>query len=220
VRRRWAERGIAAVAMTDPRYPAKLQKIPDAPALLFLRGALTAVDVGGVAVIGTRAPSASGVEAACRIATALAGAGVTVLSGLAAGIDTAAHAAALAAGGRSVAVLGTGLERSYPAQNAPLQRRMTALVSAFSPESGPSRAAFPLRNALMSALSVATVIVEAGEHSGACIQARHALRQGRPVVLLPGVLATTWGRTLARQAGVRTVRNAGAVLGLVSAWVA
>ncbi len=204
--------------MTGPDYPTTLREIPDAPALLFLRGALIGADNAGIAVIGTRTPTASGTEASRRIATALAEAGVTVLSGLAAGIDTAAHSAALAARGRSIAVLGTGIDRTYPAQNADLQRRMTVVVSAFSPETGPSRAAFPLRNALMSALSAMTVIVEAGEHSGARIQARHALSQGRPVVLLPAVLERPWGRILARQAGVRTASDAGAVLDLVLQW--
>ncbi len=201
----WETGGIAAVAYTDERYPQSLLETTGAPPLLFVRGALAASDRTGVAVIGTRAPSRSGLVMASQVAHALVESGRTVISGLAAGIDTTAHTAALAAGGRSIAVLGTGLQHAYPAANAHLQTRVQVLVSQFWPEMGPSRDNFPKRNAVMSGISAATVIIEAGERSGARIQARHALAQGRPLFLMASLLGQAWVRTLASQAGVHII---------------
>jgi DNA processing protein len=201
----WERDGITPVACVDPRYPAQLRGIADAPPLIFVRGALFDGDRDGVSIIGTRTPTPTGIRTARQLATELVGAGRTVMSGLAAGIDTAAHTAALAAGGRSVGVLGTGLQHAYPAANAGLQGRLHVLVSQFWPEQGPRRENFPMRNLLMSALSSATVIVEAGERSGARIQARHAIAQGRRLILMASLLSHEWARTLAPQAGVHII---------------
>ncbi len=152
------------------------------------------------------------------MAVALVEAGHTVTSGLAAGIDTAAHTAALAAGGRSIGVLGTGLRHAYPAANAVLQSRLQVLVSQFWPEQGPHRENFPKRNAVMSGISSATVIVEAGERSGARIQARHAIAQGRPLFLVTALLSQPWARTLASRAGVRIVGAPDELIAALQPW--
>jgi DNA processing protein len=142
------------------------------------------------------------------VADALARGGYSVISGLAAGIDTAAHAAALRRGGRTIAVIGTGVARCYPRQNVALQRRIAAqcaVVSQFLPDTPPSQETFPQRNAVMSGLSLATVIIEASYRSGARIQARAARAQGRPVFLLKSLLHQRWARELAERPGVRVV---------------
>jgi DNA processing protein len=180
--------------------------------LIFLRGHLRSSDENGVALIGTRAPTATGIRVASQLAAVLVAAGRTVISGLAAGVDTAAHTAALAAGGRSMGVIGTGLQNAYPVANAGLQDRLQVLISQFWPEQGPRRENFPQRNALMSALSSATVIVEAGERSGARIQARHAIAQGRPLILMGSLLGHQWARTLASQAGVQVIAEPGELM--------
>jgi DNA processing protein len=149
--------------------------------------------------------------AAAEIARTLVRAGYTVASGLATGIDTAAHTAALEAGGRTIAVIGTGLQRVYPPENAALQKRIAsecAVISQFWPEATPSRRSFPMRNAVMSGISLSTVIVEASETSGARVQARLGLAHGRPVFLL-GSLVTTqaWAREFAHRAGVQVVET-------------
>ena len=131
--------------------------------------------------------------------------GYTVVSGLAAGVDAAAHREALAAGGRTVAVIGTGLQHSYPPENAELQQQLaasSAVVSQFWPETEPSRAGFPMRNAVMSGLALGTAIVEASVTSGARIQARRALAHGRPVFLARALISQPWARELAARPGV------------------
>ncbi len=203
----WRGSGITPIPFTDPRFPDRLRGMDSCPPMLWLRGALDDDDARGVAVIGTRQPTRQGVAAAAALAQALTAAGRTVISGLALGIDAAAHTAALEAGGRSIAVLGNGLQHVYPPAHAGLQRRMHVLVSQFWPEQGPDRTTFPLRNALMSALSSATVVVEAGQRSGARIQARHALAQGRPLFLWAPLLREEWARTLAPQARVRVIAS-------------
>jgi DNA processing protein len=148
--------------------------------------------------------------AAGAIARHLVGAGFTVFSGLAAGIDTAAHRSALEAGGRTVAVIGTGLRRVYPPQNADLQQRIAAecaVVSQFWPDAPPSRISFPMRNAVMSGMTLATVVVEASHTSGARTQARLALEHGRPVLLLESLLAQDWARRFAMRPGTHVVRT-------------
>jgi DNA processing protein len=186
--------------------------------LLFLRGQLLNADGAGVAVIGTRTPSQAGIRTASEIARTLVEAGRTVISGLAAGIDTVAHLAALGAGGRSLAVLGTGLHHAYPPMNAALQTRLQVLVSQFWPEQGPSRENFPKRNAVMAGVSAATVIVEAGERSGARIQARQAMAQGRPLFLMTPLLVHEWARALATQAGVQVIAAPEELTHRLGAW--
>ncbi|MBV9048974.1 MAG: DNA-processing protein DprA, partial [Solirubrobacterales bacterium] len=136
--------------------------------------------------------------------------GYTVVSGLAAGIDTAAHTAALARGGRTIAVIGTGLNRSYPPENAPLQRRLareSAVVSQFWPEAPPSRRSFPMRNAVMSGLTLGTVVVEASQTSGARMQGRLALAHGRTVFLVDALLEQQWAREFSNRPGTHVVRS-------------
>jgi DNA processing protein len=212
---RWISSGIGVITVLDRRYPENLRQVHDRPPLLFVAGALQPGDQRSIAVIGARRASSAGVTAARRIAGDLAAGGFTVVSGLASGIDTAAHTSALAAGGRTVAVIGTGLSHSYPPENAPLQRQISersAVVSQFWPDTPPSRETFPQRNAVMSGLTLGTVIVEAAERSGARIQARRALAHGRPVFLLPRVLGQAWAVELAAGPGVHVVDEAAQVI--------
>jgi DNA processing protein len=165
--------------------------------------------------VGARRASRGGRATAASIAEALARAGYVVVSGLAAGIDTAAHEAALAAGGRTVAVIGTGLRHSYPPENAALQREIAAVgavVSQFWPDAPPTRTSFPLRNAVMSGLALGTVVVEASFRSGARVQARLALGHGRPVFLWQALLDEPWAREFARRPGVYVVDDAAQVM--------
>lgn len=204
----WANGGISVLSQFDDGYPANLRGVADHPPLLFISGALAAADEMSVAVVGTRRPTARGVATASVIASHLVGSGYTVTSGLATGIDTAAHRAALEAGGRTVAVVGTGLEHCYPRENAALQAEIAsrcAVVSRFWPAFHASRRSFPMRNAVMSGMSLATVIVEAGPTSGTRVQARLSLAQARPVVLLAELLEQDWAAELAERPGVYVV---------------
>ena len=179
--------------------------------MVFVKGRLTPEDAKCVAVVGARNATVTGVKQARAIAGHLVDSGYTVVSGLAAGIDTAAHTATLATNGRTLAVIGTGLARAYPSQNEPLQReiaRRGAVVSQFWPDSPPSRRSFPMRNAVMSGIALATVVVEASETSGARMQARLALAQGRPVFLLNGLVERQpWAREYAERPGTHVVRD-------------
>jgi DNA processing protein len=206
----WQAEGIHLVSVLDPRYPQNLLAVHDRPPLLFVAGALSPDDARSLAVIGSRRASADGVAAAKEIAEHLVEHGYTVTSGLAAGIDTATHRAALARAGRTVAVIGTGLLNAYPPQNADLQRLIAkecAVVSQFWPQAPPSRRSFPMRNAVMSGMSLGTVIVEASHTSGTRIQARLALAQGRPVFLLEPLLQQQWAQELATKAGAHVVKT-------------
>ena len=145
------------------------------------------------------------------LATGLAARDIPVISGLAAGIDSAAHTAALAAGGRTVAVIGTGIDRAYPAQNAALQEEIAAkglVISQFLPGAPPTKMSFPMRNAVMSGYALATVVVEAAYRSGARMQARLALQHGRHVFLMRSLLEHDWARDYAQRPGVTVVDNA------------
>ncbi len=211
----WRARGYRLLPLSDPGYPENLRVVENRPPLLFVAGELLAADRRAVAVIGTRSPSERGLELAREVASALAHAGHTVVSGLAAGIDAAAHAAALELPARTIAVLGTGLDQAYPSANAALQQRIAvqgALVSQFWPGAPPTRQSFPARNAVMSGLTLGSVIVEASERSGTRIQARHALAQGRLVVLMEPALQNEWACDLATTPGVLTARTADDVL--------
>ncbi|MGH2894829.1 MAG: DNA-processing protein DprA, partial [Solirubrobacteraceae bacterium] len=187
----------------------------DRPPILFVSGRLTAPDARSIAIVGARRASSAGLTAATRLSDALARAGYVVISGLAAGIDTAAHEAALAAAGRTVAVIGTGLRHSYPPQNAALQRRITAegaVVSQFWPDAPPTRKSFPRRNAVMSGLALGTVVVEASFRSGARLQARLALAHGRPVFLWRTLLDEPWAREVAQRPGVHVISEPAQVM--------
>lgn len=158
-----------------------------------------------MAIIGSRRATTEGLDRAERCAAELSRHGYTIVSGLAAGIDTAGHTATLANGGRTIAVIGTGHRRAYPPENRELQRQIAAtgaVVSQFWPDSKASRESFPQRNAVMSGLAAGTVIIEATQRSGARIQARRALAHGRPVFLARELLDQSWARELAADPGV------------------
>jgi DNA processing protein len=204
----WAHEGVELVSVLDPRYPENLKAVYDRPPLLFVAGQLKPEDARSIAVIGSRRASESGLAAAKAIAAHLVQCSFTVVSGLAAGIDTAAHTAALAQGARTVAVIGTGHRHSYPPQNAALQKRIAtehAVISQFWPDAPPTRRSFPMRNAVMSGMTLATVIVEASEASGSRVQSRLALAQGRPVFVLEPLLEQEWARELVTRPGTYTV---------------
>jgi len=183
--------GLRAVTTLDEGYPGLLRQIPDPPPVLYVRGRLAAVDAVAVALVGTRRASPYGRAVAERLARDLVAAGITVVSGLAKGVDTVAHRAAVDAGGRTIAVMGNGLDQVYPPENEPLARRIVerdagALVSEFAPGTPPDAVNFPRRNRIIAGLCPATVIVEAGVRSGALITADFALEQGREVLAVPG----------------------------------
>ena len=195
----WLSEGLEFWTILDERYPARVRDIQEAPPFLFARGHRIPEDVA-VSVVGSRKASGRGIQMATSISEALVSMDVTVVAGLAAGIDTAAHETALRRGGRTVAVIGTGIRRHYPAANRRLQERIAnegLLLSQFWPDAPPQQHNFPMRNAVMSGYGIATVVVEAGEHSGARIQARMAVHHGRPVILTDLVAnGTEWGREL------------------------
>jgi DNA processing protein len=204
----WSREGIAVRTALDGEYPVNLQTVHDRPPALFVRGKLEVDDQRSVAVVGTRSPTDSGRDQAGAVAHGLVEAGYVVVSGLAAGIDTAAHVAALAAGGRTVAVLGTGLRHVFPKENAELQHRLgeeSAVVSHLWPDQGPRRWTFPERNAVMSGFAQATIVIEASQTSGARMQARLALEHGRPVLLVRSLLSHPWARSYADRPGVHVI---------------
>jgi DNA processing protein len=213
----WRAGGIEVHGFLDETYPAQLRTIREMPPVLFSRGRLEP-DTRAVALVGSRAASDNGLRIARAAAASLAGQGVTVVSGLATGIDTAAHQAALDAGGRTVAVIGTGVLRHYPQSNRALQDHIGEVglvLSQFWPDASPAKHQFPMRNAVMSGYAAATVVVEAGETSGARIQARLALQHGRPVILTGEVVRRTWAQQLAGKPGVHVVRSTAELLAAV-----
>lgn len=181
--------GVQVVTWQSSDYPESLRNIYHPPPVLYLRGSLSPADEWAVSVVGTRRATVYGKEAARHIAGELTRAGVTVISGLARGIDTAAHQAALDAGGRTVAVLGSGVDVAYPTENRRLMQRIVehgAVLSEYSLGTPPEGSNFPPRNRIISGLSLGVVIVEAGERSGALITADYAAEQGRDVFAVPG----------------------------------
>lgn len=185
----WAEREGAHILHRDhPAYPPLLGQIPDPPIILYVRGDPAALTDPQLAIVGSRNPSPQGAETARDLARHLAGCGLTITSGLALGVDGAAHQGALEAG-RTIAVLGTGLDRVYPASHRELARRIAAggaLVSELPPESPARPEHFPRRNRIISGLSLGTLVTEAALGSGSLITARLAVEQGREVFAVPG----------------------------------
>ena len=192
--------GIEFVTVLDAAYPDNLRSIRAAPPALFVQGELLPQDRLAVAVVGTRRASERGVRLAQQMARLLSGRGVTVVSGLAAGIDTAAHEAALGAGGRTIAVMGTGHDRIYPAANRELAariRRAGALVSQFPPGARVLPFNFANRNWVTSGISLGTVVIEADETSGARVQAQDAVKQGRFVFLIRSLVTDqSWAQRM------------------------
>jgi DNA processing protein len=212
----WAAAGYRLVSILDEDYPVRLRGVHQAPPAIFIQGALVADDPA-VSVVGSRTASSVGLEMAAEVARALAARKLTVISGLARGIDTSAHRAALDAGGRTVAVIATGLGKMYPPENKSLQREIAhrgLLLSQFWPDAPPRKHTFLMRNATMSGYGLATVVVEAGETSGARAQARMAVEHGRQVILTERVVAgNQWARDLVGRPGVYV---AGSPEGIVS----
>ena len=173
----------------DEEFPDILKKIYDPPALLFVKGELRAEDELAIAIVGTRVPTEYGKMAAERLAAALASRRMTIVSGLARGIDTVAHQTAIKSGGRTIAVLGSGLDTIYPPENRRLAQEIAqhgALISEYFFGAKPDAVNFPRRNRLISGLSFGTLVIEAGEESGALITAQTSLDQGREVFAVPG----------------------------------
>jgi DNA processing protein len=186
--------GVQLLARGTPDYPKPLEAMVDPPYLLYVRGSTEPRDANAVAVVGSRSSSAYGKRVAERLATGLVRAGITVVSGLARGIDGCAHRAALKAGGRTLAVLAGGLCRIYPPEHAELADEVAAagaLITEANMNMEPMAGMFPARNRIISGLSRAVVIVEAAEKSGALITASHAADQGRPVFAVPGPIEST-----------------------------
>lgn len=225
---RWRQRladlevqGIELVTVCDATYPSNLRMVTDRPPLLFVRGALVPSDDRAIAVVGTRKPSETGAATAYSIASELADRRVTVVSGLAEGIDTAAHRGALDAGGRTIAVFGTGIATVYPRSNRELAARVAdsgACVSQFLPDMRGTRWSFPVRNVVTSALSIGTVVVEAGETSGARIQAQDALRHAKRLFLIRSLVSTQdWASEMAGREGVSVVDDLDDVMAAIEA---
>jgi len=184
-----SELGLSALVLSDARYPPLLRHISHPPPLLFVRGEMPPAAMPCVALVGSRNPSPYGRQVAHTLAREMVSSGVVVSSGLAVGIDAEAHRGALAAGGRTVAVMGTGPERIYPAANRRLAEQIIdngALLSEYAPGTPPTPGLFPRRNRLISGISRAVVVVEAGPRSGALITAAHAVEQNREVLAVPG----------------------------------
>ena len=180
--------GIHVLPWNDARFPAALLAIPDMPPVLWYRGCLDALCAPAVAVVGSRAASAVALETAARLGTDLAALGITVVSGLARGVDSSAHRGALCSG-RTIAVLGSGIDRIYPHEHVALAGEIASaglVVSEYPPGSPPLAFHFPMRNRLISGLSRAVVVIEANEKSGSLITAACALEQGRDVMAVPG----------------------------------
>jgi DNA processing protein len=209
--------GISAVHPGHPSYPRLLAEISGRPSLLYVRGELAAADDTSVAIVGTRRATPYGRQAAERTAAELAQAGITVVSGLARGVDAAAHRAALEAGGRTIAVLGSGPDVIYPAEHRRLAEQILesgAILSEFPPGAKPDAQNFPARNRIVSGMTLGTLIVEAPARSGALITASFAADQGREVFVLPGSIfaQTSEGTNALLRDGARLGRDGADIL--------
>lgn len=214
----WRAAGLGFLTFQDDEYPAQLREIHEIPPVLFHRGVRVPGEIG-MSVVGSRAASPRGLSIASAVAASLVDRHITVIAGLAKGIDTAAHTAALDAGGRTVAVIGTGITKCYPAENRQLQDRIAAtglVLSQFWPDCPPTKRTFPMRNAVMSGYGRATIVVEASEHSGARIQARQAVAHGRPVILTDLVVkANKWSAGLVGLPGVHVASSTAEIVSIV-----
>ena len=184
-----ADLGAHIITAQDDKYPPALREIHDPPMVLYVRGEITERDRHAVAVVGSRKASHYATECAKKLSFQMAYAGLTVISGLARGIDTAAHQGALAAKGRTLAVIGAGLGELYPPENAQLADRIAssgAVLSEFPIETKPDRQTFPIRNRIVTGCSFGVLVVEAGANSGALISANMAAEQGRTLYAVPG----------------------------------
>src|SRR6266446_7393048 len=212
------EFGATVITQESPSYPKPLREIHAPPIVLYVWGELQERDHHAIGIIGARRTTHYGTESAKKLAYQLAYAGLTVISGLARGIDTAAHQGAIAAKGRTIAVIGSGLTRLYPPENRPLAEKIQsgngAVVSEFSMDIEPDRQTFPMRNRIISGWSHGTLVVEAGLNSGALITAAQALEQGRAVYAVPGHInaPSAMGSNRLIQQGAKLVMDASDIL--------
>jgi DNA processing protein len=205
------------VTLEEPDYPALLREIHDPPTVLYVWGKLDQRDKNALGVVGSRRTSHYGLECAKKISFQIAYAGLTVVSGLALGIDTAAHQGALAAKGRTIAVLGGGLHHLYPPENVPLAEKIVssgAVVTEFPMDSKPDRQTFPMRNRIISGWGFGLLVVEAGLNSGALISASQAADQGRSLYAIPGPIdrPTSQGSNRLIQQGAKLVMSVDDIL--------
>lgn len=212
-----ARLGAQVITQADPQYPARLREICDPPLLLYVRGELIEPDEFAIAIVGSRRATEYGRRMAAEIAGQLARVGVTVVSGLARGIDAAAHRGALAAGGRTLAVLGCGVDQCYPAEHRRLRDEVAgsgAVLSEYPLGAAPDKWRFPARNRVIAGLSLGTVLIEAPADSGAMITADFALEQGREVFAVPGNVDTfaSRGCNLLIKQGATLVESAADIL--------
>ena len=194
------------ISLSDPEYPTRLKEIYDPPVILFVKGNVEILSQPGIAMVGTRHPTPYGMGMAERLGTDLANRGLVIISGMARGVDTASHRGAIAAKGKTVAVLGTGIDVMYPKENTRLADQILALggalISEFPVGTAPTPQNFPIRNRIISGMSVGVVVVEAAEYSGTRITSRCALEQNRDVYAVPGNVTNknSWGpNTLIKQ---------------------
>jgi DNA processing protein len=215
--KRMADFGARAITKASPEYPPELKQIHNPPIVLYLWGTIEPRDHRAVGVVGSRKTSHYGLECAKKLSYQLAYAGLTVVSGLARGIDTAAHQGALAAGGRTIAVLGSGFLELYPPENQGLAEKIVqagAVVSEFPMTYAPTPQTFPYRNRIVAGLGAGTLVVEAGLQSGALITANQALEHGRLVYAVPGPIdkPTSQGANRLIQQGAKLVMTASDIL--------
>lgn len=204
-----AHQNIRAVPYSDPSYPEMLRSVEDAPVVLYQKGGFLREDRYAIAVVGSRKPTDYGVSVAGRLSEDLASMGFTIVSGMARGIDSLCHRGALKAGGRTVAVLGSGLDIPYPPENKSLMEKIAlqgCVISEFPPGTRPEKENFPKRNRLISGIALGTLIVEATDNSGSLITAEYALEQGREVFAVPGNV------TCVNAQGTNTLIRRGAIL--------
>ena len=207
-----AEQGAVAITLGDPRYPALLREVFDPPILLFARGRLELLQPFHFAIVGTRRPTPYGTAVSERMGADLARAGLTIVSGMARGIDSAAHKGALSAGGDTVAVLGCGVDVVYPSENRKLAAELAAkglILSEFAMGSTAFPQNFPVRNRIISGLSSGVLVVEGAQYSGSAITAKLALDQGREVFAVPGNVTSkaSWGPNLLIKQGAKLVQD-------------
>jgi DNA processing protein len=211
------QKGISVVCYGDPGYPQVLQEIPDAPLVIYMRGLYQPDDRFGIAVVGSRTYSPYGEAVTQKISGELAASGFTVISGMARGIDTFAHRSALASGGRTIAVLGSGIDVCYPSENKGLMEKIVVsgcVMSEFPPGTPPNRENFPRRNRLISGLSMGVLVVEAAEGSGSLITVSSALEQNREVFAVPGNITSknSAGTNLLIRQGAKIVLRTGDII--------
>lgn len=208
---------VTMIPMLDPHYPPRLRAIFDPPPVLFCRGRIELLDSVMIGVVGTRKPTAYGVAATDRLSRDLAQKGITIASGMARGIDTASHKAALSVGGNTVAVLGCGVDQVYPAENRKLAAEIAEkglLLSEFPMGTPAYPQNFPIRNRVVSGLSAGVMVVEGAQYSGSAITARLAIEQGRELFAVPGNITSkmSWAPNLLIKQGAKLVQDAEDVL--------